>query len=113
MFTQPHKEPSLVVDRTPEDISLKGKTGLGSLAIRVKAQHLLEEIGLIASDIKAIGDVVDRTPFVETEILLALIEEDEERAEGLLKGMSTTELIELQEAAVHLSALCWSKIKSR
>ena len=51
-----------------------------------------------------------QTPFVETNILLSIIEEDTDAARGLLADMADWEVSQLLDAVVEMKRLCTERL---
>ena len=74
----------------------------------------MEVVNGVASDVRAIGKLIEnRTANLETDILQALLKEDEVRANELIEQLTISELKKLYDAAILLFNLCRSKVSDR
>lgn len=112
LFTQSSGEPSLLPNLTQEDTGGRKKRGAGSLAIQNQTNYLLEEINEIASDVRAVGQMLENKS-IELKALQAVLDGNDAKAKELVQGLTFLELNNLHDTLIQFFNLCRAILKEK
>lgn len=109
LFTQYSGEPSLFASHTQENTRGPKKDGSGSLALKNKANYLLEEVQAIAGDVAELTSIKDQ----KLEALKAMLKCDESEASDILDNLKLSEIELLKDATFRLFCMCRDKMNGK